>query len=118
MTSNDQEFIIGSVYRHPGGNIQHFIDAFSHILKQANDKAFYVWAGDINIDTLKYDKDKNISDYVTNFIEANFIPCITLPTRFTDVSATLIDHIMVKVPQKIIQNKVSAGNLVTDITDP
>ena len=41
LTSNDQEFIIGSVYRHPGGNIQHFIDAFSHILKQANDKAFY-----------------------------------------------------------------------------
>ena len=27
LTSNDQEFIIGSVYRHPCGNIQHFIDA-------------------------------------------------------------------------------------------
>ena len=93
---------------------------FTKILLEINhtkDKSFYIWAGDINIDTLKYDTDNNVSNYVTQFIEANFIPCITLPTRYTDVSATLIDHIMVKVPKKLIQTKVSAGNLVTEITD-
>ena len=117
LTSAGQEYIIGSIYRHPGGNIQHFIDAFSHILNFAKEKSFYIWAGDINVDTLKYNTDKNISNYITKFIETNFIPCITLPTRFTDVSATLIDHIMVRVPKKFIQNKVTAGNLVTGITD-
>ena len=117
LTSNGQDYIIGSVYHHPGGKIQHFIDAFSHILNTAKDNSFYIWAGDINIDTLKYESDKNISDYVTNFIETNFIPCIKLPTRFTDISATLIDHIMIRVPKKLIQNKVSSGNLVTEITD-
>ena len=76
-----------------------------------------MWAGDINIDILKTDNNQNISNYVTKFIEDNFIPCITLPTRFSESSATLIDHIMVKVPRKLIKTKVTSGILVTDITD-
>ena len=51
------------------------------------------------------------------FLNANFIPCINLPTRFCDSTATLIDHIMLKVPRKLIQTKVTAGNLISDITD-
>ena len=50
-------------------------------------------------------------------IENNFFPCITLPTRITDNSATLIDHVMVRVPYKLIQTKVSSGNLINGITD-
>ena len=117
LTNNGQEFIVGSIYRHPGGNVSHFINAFEHFFNHVKDKHFYLWAGDINIDILKIDSDKKVSDYVTKFIESNFIPCITLPTRFSDVSATLIDHIMVKVPNKHIQTKVTSGNLVTEITD-
>ena len=45
------------------------------------------------------------------------IPCITLPTRITDHSATLIDHIFIKCPKKLIQNKCSSGNLITDLSD-
>ena len=32
-------------------------------------------------------------------------------------SATLLDHIFIKSPKKLIQNKCSSGNLITDISD-
>ena len=44
-------------------------------------------------------------------------PVIQAPTRFTDRSSTLIDHILVKLPAKYINNKVTAGNLIYDLTD-
>merc|ERR1712055_938614 len=47
----------------------------------------------------------------------SFIPCITIPTRVMYHSATPIDHILVKTTKKLIQTKVSAGNLITDISD-
>ena len=47
----------------------------------------------------------------------NFIPTITAPTRITDKSATLIDHIFIKLPRSKINNKIVAGNLLCDISD-
>ena len=47
----------------------------------------------------------------------NFIPTITAPTRITDNSVTLIDHIFVKLPKSKNNNKISAGNLLCDISD-
>ena len=50
-------------------------------------------------------------------MENNFITCITLPTRITSHSATLIDHIMARLPKSKVQCKVNSGNLLCDITD-
>ena len=48
--------------------------------------------GDYNIDVLKTDDD-NIDEYY-NIISSNFlVPHITLPTRITSTSRTLIDNI-------------------------
>ena len=47
----------------------------------------------------------------------NMYPVIQAPTRFTDRNATLIDHILVKLPAKYINNRVTAGNLIYDLTD-
>ena len=58
-----------------------------------------------------------VNCYLNNFFENNFIPCITLPTRITHHSATLIDHIFIKTPKKLLQNKCSSGNLIVDIAD-
>ena len=59
----------------------------------------------------------NTNSYLNNLFAKNFIPCITLPTRITDHSATIIDHIFIKSNKKLIQNKCSSGNLVTDLSD-
>ena len=58
-----------------------------------------------------------VNCYLNNYFENNFIPCITLPTRITNHSTTLIDHIFVKMPKKLIQNKCSSGNIIVDIAD-
>ena len=116
LKSQGQEIITGSIYRHPGGNIDHFLSSFEHIFTNIKDNSWSIIAGDININLLNINDDST-SKYVNNFLQANFIPCINLPTRFCKTTATLIDHIMVKVPRKYIQTKVSAGNLIADITD-
>ena len=41
------------------------------------------------------------------------MPLITKPTRITDHTATLIDHIYTNVPEKVI----NAGIFTADITD-
>ena len=58
-----------------------------------------------------------MSIYLSFNLENNFIPCITLPTRITEKSATLIDHIFLRLPLQKIQNRVDAGNLFCSITD-
>ena len=47
----------------------------------------------------------------------NFVPAITLPTRITDTTMTLIDNIFIKINKKNINDKVLAGNIYTDISD-
>ena len=45
------------------------------------------------------------------------VPFISTPTRITDTSATLIDHIFVKLGSKHRNAAISTGNLISDITD-
>ena len=116
LISNKNEFIFSSIYRHPNGNIDHFVDSIEHIFSNLKDNVTYMVAGDININLMNTE-DSKTSNYAEKFLKANFTPCINLPTRFCDSTATLIDHIMLKVPQKLIQTKVVAGNLISDITD-
>ena len=113
---NNQKVIIGGVYRHPHGEADHFNVALNNIISNIDDNTLAIILGDINIDLLTEDDAKR-NQYLNNFFENNFIPCITLPTRITYHSATLLDHIFIKTPKKIIQNKCSAGNLVTDLSD-
>ena len=116
LENKGKEFITGVVYRHPNGNVEHFVESSEHIFSNINDTSYHIITGDFNIDLLKTNHEST-TKYINCFLEANFIPCINLPTRFCETTATLIDHMMVKVPRKIIQTKVSSGNMIADITD-
>jgi len=50
-------------------------------------------AGDININLIVYNNRNPTSDFVNNLLLNNFLPTIIMPTRITDLSATLVDHI-------------------------
>ena len=65
---------------------------------------------------LSENNDK-ITNYLNNFLANNFIPCITIPTRITDHSISLIDHIFIKTPKKLLKNKCASGSLILDISD-
>ena len=113
---NNQECIVGGIYRHPGGDIGHFNSALHGSIQKIKENILAITLGDINID-LKKEATENTSTYLNNYFVNNFIPCITIPTRIADNSQTIIDHIFVKIPPKLIQIKCSSGNLITDISD-
>ena len=54
---------------------------------------FFIFGGDINIDLLKSNLSQT-QNYLDTMLSHNFIPNITIPTRFSTKSMTLIDHIM------------------------
>ena len=112
----NQNVIIGGIYRHPHRNFESFNNALKSTLENIGDNVLSIILGDININLLE-ENNAHVNSYLNNFFENNFIPCISLPTRITHHSATLIDHIFVKIPKKLIQNKCSSGNLIVDIAD-
>ena len=111
-----QNVILGGIYRHPNRIIDNFNIALKDVLDRISDNDLAIILGDLNIDLLE-ESNTNSNCYLNNFFENNFIPCITLPTRITHHSATLIDHIFLKTPKKLLQNKCSSGNLIVDIAD-
>ena len=107
---------LGCVYRHPNGNISHFNDSLSEYLSNSNQNDIFVLGGDINIDLLKTSK-KSTQNYFDILQGNNYIPVISIPTRFSNKSATLIDHLFVKLPKSKTNNLLTSGNLITDISD-
>ena len=114
-TSTDK-FTIGCIYRHPNGEINHFTEQFRKIINSIDKTNITIIMGDFNIDLLQPNNSKHEA-YLNLCLESNFVPCITLPTRITDHSATLIDHMLLRTPSRLIQNKLSAGNLICGISD-
>ena len=53
----------------------------------------YYIGGDFNADLLKSNSDINIKDFMNLTYSLGCIPLITLPTRITTTSSTLLDHV-------------------------
>ena len=115
LKSNKKLITIGSIYRHPSGNIPHFNESLDQCLKKFEKNNMLIIGGDINIDLLK--TNTTTQNYLTTMLSNNLIPNITIPTRFTDRSTTLIDHIFTRLPKSKINNLITAGNFIIDITD-
>ena len=116
IKSNNDVHTVGSVYRHPSGNVTHFNDSLDQCLKKFNSNNMFLLAGDINIDLLKTNL-QSTQDYLNTMLSYNLIPSIIIPTRVTDRSSTLIDHIFVRLPKSKISNQITSGNFISDITD-
>ena len=69
--------------------------------------------GDIKIDFFQYNTNNQTSEYLDMLLSLGYLPIITKPTRITDHSATLIDHIYTNVPQKLVKS----GICLVGITD-
>ena len=116
MSSGDQNYIIGGIYRHPNGNACHFSSALEKSLEKLPDDINCIISGDININLLNYENQQPLN-YLTIMTSFNFAPYITIPTRITDDKATLIDHIFMKTANNHPEYNTISGNLFTDITD-
>ena len=93
-----KKFTDGAIYRHPNGDVEAteaFSEALSHSLnKISKQKRIFYLLGDLNINISANTKTGGSETYLDHLISSGSIPTITLPTRVTDTSSTLIDHII------------------------
>ena len=93
--NNNKNLVIGTVHRHPKQNPSFFIEKFSEILHLLNvNNATCFVLGDMNINI---NKSKMLTHAVgyTNILKSySFFQLIDKPTRLTDSSQSIIDHII------------------------
>ena len=81
-------YTIGGIYRHPNGNVSHFITGLEMVLNQIDNDKTTVLAGDMNIAIIKFSNED---------VSYGYLPYITIPFRITNFSMTCIDHIFVRL---------------------
>ena len=69
--------------------------------------------GDFNIDLLKYQIHSDTGTYLETLLEYSLLPIVTLPTRISHNSATIIDHISTS----FLDNKYDVGIIISDLSD-
>ena len=91
-----------------------FLAEFSTLLQRVKNlnKLSYI-CEDYNIDLLKVKINPRFGEFFDNIISSGFFPKITLPTRFSDHSATLIDNVF----RTNIEEKEVSGILLNHIPD-
>ena len=114
-----EKVILGNFYRRPKENVadhKQFIDELSPILLYLESlNAEVILAGDFNINLLNIKNKDTASNFFNTITAHGFFPEITLPTRFTDRTGTLIDNFFYKVSE--ISLKSSPGILIDKFSD-
>jgi len=109
--TNEKNIIIGSVYRHPHDNYDQFFSVFCETIERVNKQYNVILLGDININVNANDcKSKEYKDLLLSMGLNN---CITLPTRISDSSETVIDHLVTNINP----NLLLSGVITEEITD-
>ena len=89
---NEKNVVVGCVYKHPKLSVDEFNNDFlSPILEKLSfEKKDVYLLGDFNINLLNYETDRQTALFLDNMHSNSFTPYITLPTRITPRSKTLI----------------------------
>ena len=117
VKTNNGPIVIGVIYRHPTtlvNDYESFSTNLCDIFADLRDSntAFYA-VGDYNIDLMQINGNHNFRKYVNNILSTSTKCAIDLPTRITDHSKTLLDHIYVNDPK----HSYTSGVLFCDLSD-
>ena len=107
--------VIVNTYRSPSKNVTKFNDKLESVLKSLDrhSRKHVVLTGDYNIDLLKFDTDSASQNLIEVMEKYGFSQLVSKPTRITDFSSTLIDHVYTND----LLNTISCNILTTDISD-
>ena len=89
-----KQFMIGALYIHPSGNVEHFVHDMDKVLSQVPKRLSWFLVGDMNIDLLEFENNK----------------------WKTDRTSAPKDHIFVKLNDRDRHESILAGNIPTDIS--
>ena len=107
--------IVVNCYRSPSRNPESFIsllEKFVHNLSR-HSKKHVILAGGFNCDLIKHDNNIVYQNLINTMSQCGFLQIISRPTRITDNSATLIDHVYTND----VENTLSCNIITTDISD-
>ena len=110
---SQKTILIGTIYRAPSSqNLETFNTDVEELLSKLHKKNIII-TGDFNTNLLQLNTHLLTAKFFDIMLEHLFIPKITLPTRITNNTSTLIDNIFVKSDS----NTISAGIIDTSISD-
>jgi hypothetical protein len=113
---DDKTLLVGEIYRIPGSNDQVSVERFDSLLHSlTNFKGQIVIGTDQNFNFLNVQHHNKTLELLNVFIPSGFFPTITIPTRITHDTSSLIDNIYVKLSDK--HEVSSSGVVTTDISD-
>ena len=96
----------------PRADIDIFMSTLSDLLDMINnEKKDCILMGDFNIDLLKFNTHDKTNLFIDNIFAQGFIPLIHKPTRISNSSATLIDHMYTNN----IKISSISGIIITDL---
>ena len=102
------------IYRHPCNNYNAFFEALDQNMQSLNRKGSkVVILGDVNIDLSSDLTRSPLSDYFLLLQSNAFASLTTKPTRVTNTSSTVIDHILINDSD----SSISSGVLTYSISD-
>jgi len=115
VISRPKHVIVGEVYRVPNTSESKSVEYYKSIINKINNLKTHCMLGtDQNFDLLKLETHKNTADLFNSFITAGLIPGITLPTRITHSTSTLIDNIYTNLSDTMTTH---SAVLTYDISD-
>ena len=112
--TNESKIIV-NVYRSPSNKESEFITLIEAVLQKLErfSRKHVLLVGDFNIDLIKHKNDIHCQNLIDTASQHGFIQVASRPTRITDHSATLIDHVYTNNIEK-----TASCNIVTiDLSD-
>ena len=107
-------FTIGILFRHPDASkVDNFIEDLLTCITEicSSNETFFI-LGDINISAVNRSTAAN--RYINMLLSHGVLPLITLPTRVTDVSATIIDHVLTNGIKHSLELRVMQTQDISD----
>ena len=112
--TSTKPLVIGTLYRHPTQSYKLFRRKLCKTIeKLVKSKTKFFIVGDVNINTLKYNLVKNVTEYVNAIKSAGCSLHINLPTRITRSTKSCIDHAYSNFEQVDVDTSV----IISDISD-
>ena len=113
---SNKNVVIGNVYRSPNRNPEQFNSLFEIILQKFNrhikKKLFYI-VGDFNQDLIKYETNTTCQNLVDTATSHGLVQLVSRPTRLTEYTYTLIDHVYTNN----LENTLSCKIVTLDLSD-
>ena len=103
--NKQKSFYISYCYRPPSSTIDWIAKFENNIEKAISDNREIMILGDLNFNLLP-EQQSATKSWMRMINARNFQQLITKPTRVTDISETLIDHVYSNIPENVSENAV------------